>query len=91
MLLYVVQDKKTGNYLSNMSFQMLDRDQRKWMYISYTGKCTGMECCTYRDNAQEILNNLQKYNLESCANKEMMISEVDEDKIFLGNRIIKYI
>lgn len=35
--MYVIQDKETKTYLSDFSFQMVNKNENKWLYTTYTG------------------------------------------------------
>lgn len=86
--MYMIQDVETGNYLSELSFQQTG--EKNWTLTSYTGKCNGLRCYSC-DSVEKTLTQLEKYNKESRANLLLKSTLKDENKIPLGNRIVKYI
>ena len=89
--MYMIQDMETKNYLSELSLQQSNETGiGNWIYTSYTGKCNGLRCYTF-NNVEKVLNQLEISNKESGANILLQSILVDENKISLGNRIVKYI
>lgn len=88
--MFVIQDKETRNYLSQMSFQLADKEGMDWLYITYTGKL-GTRFYATKKRAEEVLDILSVYNLESGANKKLHIINIDECNLPIGEQKIEYI
>ena len=87
--MYAIQDKKTGNFLSDFSFQLLDEWKNKWMYTTYTG-LIGTRFYASKQNAEKVLNMLQGYNEQSGLHRKLQIVEVDTEQLPIGDSVYIY-
>lgn len=88
--MYVIKDAETGNFLSPFSFQLVSEKDNIWLYTTYTG-LIGTRFYTTKENAQIALNKLEKYNVESNANRKLCINQISPDELPIGERKYKYI
>ena len=87
--MYAIQDKKTGNFLSDYSFQLLDEGKNQWLYTTYTG-LLGSRFYASKQNAEKVLNMLQGYNEESGLHRKLQIVEVEPEQLVTGDRVSIY-
>lgn len=87
--MYVIKDAETGNFLSDFSFQCIDENENLWLYTTYTG-ILGTKFYATKENARVTFDILQKYNIESGANRKLCITEVILEESPIGERKYKY-
>ena len=87
--MYVIKDAETGNFLSYFSFQLIDEKENIWLYTTYTG-LIGTKFYNTKENAQKALDDIEKYNVESNANRTLCISEIDCSTLTIGERKHQY-
>ena len=87
--MYAIQDKKTGNFLSDYSFQLLDEGKNQWLYTTYTG-LLGSRFYVTRENAQKVFEMLQEYNEQSGLHRKLQIVEVEPEQLVTGDRVSIY-
>lgn len=87
--MYAIQDKKTGNFLSDFSFQLLDEWKNKWLYTTYTG-LIGTRFYASKQNAEKVLNMLQGYNEESELHRQLQIVQIDTEQLPIGDSVYIY-
>ncbi|WP_136479300.1 hypothetical protein EPD62_007260 [Acetivibrio thermocellus] len=87
--MYAIQDKETKNFLSPFSFQLIDDIKNEWLYTTYTG-LLGTRFYTKREDAQKVLNMLQKYNRESGLHRQLQIVQIDTEQLPIGDSVYIY-
>lgn len=87
--MYVIKDVETGNFLSPFSFQLVSEKDNIWLYTTYTG-LIGTRFYATKENARVTFDILQKYNIESGANRKLCITEVILEELPIGERKYKY-
>jgi|GEM_PF-1001697 len=87
--MYAIQDKKTGNFLSDYSFQLLDEWKNKWMYTTYTG-LIGTKFYNTKENAQKTFEILQECNEQSELHRQLLIVQIDTEQLPIGDSVYIY-
>ena len=87
--MYAIQDKKTGNFLSDYSFQLLDEGKNQWLYTTYTG-LIGTKFYNTKENAQKTFEMLQEYNEQSELNRKLQIVQIDTEQLPIGDSVYIY-
>ena len=58
--MFIIKEKGTDNYVSEMSFGKHNKEGTEWMYSIYTGRCTGMRYYQSVDGANRVINILEE-------------------------------
>lgn len=87
--MYAIQDRETGNFLSDHSFQLLDEWKNQWLYTTYKGKI-GTKFYATKENAQKVFEMLQEYNEQSGLHRKLQIVEVEPEQLVTGDRVFIY-
>lgn len=87
---YVIQDQKTGRFLSWQSMPDANKEGSSYLYITYTGKL-GTDFFETQEAAETVFNMLQKRNKECNFGKLVHIIKVDAGSLPVGERFIEHV